>query len=129
MGKNIVAVQSAGTLALNRASLLNAAHAETDRERELLSLYRQLQPSLRTLPFQVMECMREGRRPFSRWVRGMDSDALALVAEDDNGRILEWVDLDIRDLPRRPDLLARLGPDTIARLLADAAKASSCKVN
>jgi hypothetical protein len=59
----------------------------------------------------------------------MDSDALALVAEDDNGRILEWVDLDIRDLPRRPDLLARLGPDAIARLLADAAEASSCKVN
>lgn len=129
MGKNIVAARSAGTLALNRASLLNAALAETDQERELLSLYGQLQPSLRTLLFQVMECMREGRRPFSRWVRGMDSDALALVAEDDNGRILEWVDLDIRDLPRRPDLLARLGPDAIARLLADAAEASSCKVN
>ncbi|WP_426284977.1 hypothetical protein [Luteibacter sp. E-22] len=129
MGKNIVAARSTGTLALNRASLLNAALAETDQERELLSLYGQLQPSLKTLLFQVMECMREGRRPFSRWVRGMDSDALALVAEDDNGRILEWVDLDIRDLPRRPDLLARLGPDAIARLLADAAEASSCKVN
>jgi hypothetical protein len=63
-------------------------------------------------------------RPFSCWHRHMEGPALALVVYDPaGGNPLEWRTLDVRDLPHRPDLLARLGPVVQSRLLADAARA------
>lgn len=63
-------------------------------------------------------------RPFSCWHRHMESPALALVVDDPaGGNPLEWRTLDVRALPQRPDLLARLGPVVQSRLLADAARA------
>jgi hypothetical protein len=60
--------------------------------------------------------------PFTRWHRSLDDGWLALVVESASGRLVESVELDVRELPRRPELLARLGPNTRARLLADAAE-------
>ncbi|MBK9655062.1 MAG: hypothetical protein IPO66_06145 [Rhodanobacteraceae bacterium] len=63
-------------------------------------------------------------RPFSRWHRHMEGPALALVVDDPaGGNPLEWRTLDVRTLPQRPDLLARLGAVVQSRLLADAAHA------
>lgn len=58
-------------------------------------------------------------QPFTRWQREIDGPALVLVTEQ-GGRISEWLELDIRDLHRRADLLARLGPVSRERLLAEA---------
>lgn len=56
----------------------------------------------------------------------MESPALALVVYDPaGGNPLEWRTLDVRDLPQRPDLLARLGAVVQSRLLADAARATT----
>lgn len=61
--------------------------------------------------------------PFTRWHSnyGLDDKSadLALVV-DRAGQIEEWVDLDIRELPERSDLLERLGPVTRDRLVRDA---------
>lgn len=63
-------------------------------------------------------------RPFTCWHRHMEGPALALVVYDPaGGNPLEWRTLDVRDLPHRPDLLARLGAVAQARLIADAARA------
>lgn len=62
--------------------------------------------------------------PFTCWHRHMEGPALALVVYDPaGGNPLEWRTLDVRDLPQRPELLARLGPVVRSRLLADAARA------
>lgn len=60
--------------------------------------------------------------PFTRWHREMDGPRLLLVVESDDGcRIVEWLELDVRELPNRPDLLGRLGETARNRLLQDAA--------
>lgn len=62
--------------------------------------------------------------PFTCWHRHMEGPALELVVHDPaGGNPLEWRTLDVRDLPQRPDLLARIGAVAQARLLADAARA------
>ena len=55
---------------------------------------------------------------FTRWHRDIDGPGLRLVVEAD-GRIAESVELDISELPNRPDLLARIGTVATARLLAE----------
>lgn len=55
---------------------------------------------------------------FTRWHRSMDDGGLILVREA-GGKVAEWIELDIADLPTRPDLLSRLGPHSRARLLAE----------
>ena len=49
----------------------------------------------------------------------MTDAALDLLREQD-GRVVERASLDVRDLPNRPDLLARLGPVIRERLLWEA---------
>ncbi|MGE4070808.1 MAG: hypothetical protein AB7E72_06490 [Lysobacterales bacterium] len=62
--------------------------------------------------------------PFTRWHRHMEGPELALVVDDPaGGNPLAWHTLDVRALPHRPDLLARLGAVAQSRLLADAARA------
>ncbi|MCB1453911.1 MAG: hypothetical protein KDJ43_09705 [Rhizobiaceae bacterium] len=54
----------------------------------------------------------------------MEGPELALVVDDPaGGNPLEWHTLDVRALPHRPDLLARLGSIVQVRLIADAARA------
>lgn len=66
----------------------------------------------------------EEQLPFSCWHRHMEGPALALVVYDPaGGNPLEWRTLDVRDLPQRPDLLARLGSVVRSRLLADSRRA------
>lgn len=60
---------------------------------------------------------------FTEWRRSMDGPELALVTTRANGSIAEWINLDIRELPDRPDLLGRLGPVARERLLAEAREA------
>lgn len=57
--------------------------------------------------------------PFTRWIRALDGPELCLVLDSDCG-IAEWIDVDLRDLPRRPDLIARLGAAASLRLLGEA---------
>jgi hypothetical protein len=57
---------------------------------------------------------------FTRWHRAMDNGALALVTEGSDGRVLEWIELDVTELPARPELLCRLAPWPRARLLWEA---------
>lgn len=61
---------------------------------------------------------------FTEWRRSMDGPELALVTTRENGSIAEWIELDVRELPDRPDLLERLGPIARERLLADAKEAT-----
>lgn len=57
--------------------------------------------------------------PFTRWSRSIDGPELVLI-RDAEGRVAEWVELDVRELPNRCDLQGRLGPQARSRLLADA---------
>lgn len=57
---------------------------------------------------------------FDRWHREMDGPLLVLVRENADHSIAEWIELDVRELPERPDLLGRLGTKARERLLADA---------
>lgn len=59
--------------------------------------------------------------PFTRWHREMDGPLLVLVVERDDGSLAEWLELDVRELPERQDLLGRLGETARNRLLRDAA--------
>ena len=56
---------------------------------------------------------------FTHWRRSMVDAELNLLREKD-GRVVERVSLDLRELPNRPDLLARLGPVIRERLLWEA---------
>jgi hypothetical protein len=57
---------------------------------------------------------------FTEWHRSMDGPELVLATTRENGSIAEWIELDVRKLPGRADLLERLGPVARERLLADA---------
>ena len=71
-----------------------------------------------------MSAQSASARPFTRWHRHMEGPELALVVDDPaGGNPLAWHTLDVRALPHRPDLLARLGAVAQSRLLADAARA------
>lgn len=52
---------------------------------------------------------------FTEWRRSMDGPELALVTTRENGSIVEWIDLDVRELPDRPNCWGGS-----ARLLANA---------
>jgi hypothetical protein len=60
---------------------------------------------------------------FTEWRRSIDGPELVLVTTRENGSIAEWVELDVQELPTRPDLLERLGPIARERLLAEAREA------
>ncbi|MCE3002438.1 MAG: hypothetical protein LW860_07015 [Xanthomonadaceae bacterium] len=45
---------------------------------------------------------------FNRYWRAVGAYDLVLVREDTAGEVLEWVELDIRTLPDRHDLLVRM---------------------
>ena len=63
--------------------------------------------------------------PFNRWGRWMDGPGLTLIVEDKaGGNPREWREMDVRELPSRPDLLARLGDQARSRLLAEAETAT-----
>lgn len=55
---------------------------------------------------------------FTTWHRSMGDDDLYLAVEHD-GRFVECVELDVSELPNRPDLLARLGSIARECLLAE----------
>lgn len=57
---------------------------------------------------------------FDGWFSGVDEPSLRLIRSQ-AGRVVEWVEIDLRELPDRPDLLRRLSPAVQRRLLADAA--------
>ena len=57
---------------------------------------------------------------FTRWHREIDGPRLVLVVEREDGSLVEWLELDVRELPERQDLLGRLGERTRKRLLQDA---------
>lgn len=56
---------------------------------------------------------------FTEWRRSMDDGSLVLTTSVE-GRIVEVVEIDVSELPSRPDLLGRLGPVARMRLLDDA---------
>jgi len=56
---------------------------------------------------------------FTNWGRGMDVPTLDLSVQRDN-RIVESIELDVRDLPDRPDLLERMPPKMRNRMLWEA---------
>lgn len=58
--------------------------------------------------------------PFTRWIREIDGPGLVLSLERPDRSLAEWIELDVRALPGRPDLLCRLGLKSRQRLLADA---------
>lgn len=60
---------------------------------------------------------------FTRSWRAVGGFELALVCEDSAGAVLEWVEIDIRTLPDRPDLLDRMRDPARGRLVADAVAA------
>ncbi len=58
-------------------------------------------------------------RPFTHW--GLPAEGFTLELWVQDGRkITGQVNLDVRDLPMRPDLLSRLEPKTRARLVREA---------
>lgn len=64
-------------------------------------------------------------RPFTRWIRGMEDDPnfILVVDNPEGGNPLEWRQLDIRALPGRPDLQARMSDRTRGRMLREAEQA------
>ncbi len=63
--------------------------------------------------------------PFTRWIRGMEDDPSFILVVDDSagGKPLEWRELDIRALPSRPDLQARMSDRARGRMLREAEQA------
>ena len=61
-------------------------------------------------------------RLFDRWALGIDDTNLRLWTQD-GAAIVECIEVDVRELPDRTDLLARLGPKARARLLSEAMNA------
>jgi hypothetical protein len=60
---------------------------------------------------------------FTLWHRDTDGPGLLLISQQP-GQPAEQIEMDVRDLPRHPEILCRLGEKTQARLLYDAAECS-----
>ncbi|GAA5075674.1 hypothetical protein GCM10025759_19410 [Lysobacter panacisoli] len=61
-----------------------------------------------------------GEPAFDTWLCGVDAPSLRLIRTR-SGKVVEWVEIDLRDLPARLDLLGRIAPSIRRRLLAEAA--------
>lgn len=70
----------------------------------------------------------QAAQPFTHWSRSMDDGALSLWIEQE-GRVIERVSIDVCELPSRPDLLARLGDRTRARMLWEAREVAKGNVS